>query len=256
MNNDLKSKLKENKLTVGSWITQPCTSIAEIMCNAEFDWVVVDLEHSTISIENAGELIRTIELSGTDSLVRLTSNDAAQIKRILDAGAHGIVVPMVNSVKDAELAVSATRYAPKGIRGVGLARAQQYGAQFNEYLSWQSESIVVIVQIEHICALESLEEIISTDGVDGVIIGPYDLSCSMGVPGQFDNVNFKKTMTEIFETCKSFKVPCGVHIVEPDLKELTNAIDDGYNFVAYSVDIRMLDFMSRLAGNKIKELKS
>jgi len=255
MNNKIKLKLQSNELTIGSWITLPCTAIAEIMCNAGFDWLVVDLEHSTISIESAGEIIRTIELSGTNSLVRLTSNNANQIKRVLDAGAHGIVVPKVNSAKEAKLAVNATRYGPEGGRGVGLARAQQYGAEFNEYLDWQSNNVVVIAQIEHIDALENLKEIITTDGIDGVIIGPYDLSCSMGIPGEFDRQDFKETMTIILKTCQDLNFPCGIHVVEPNLNEFRTAVNNGYKFIAYSVDTRMLDFMSRKAVEKLQEIK-
>ena len=145
----LKHKLQSNHLTIGSWITLGHTAIAEIFAKAGYDWLVVDLEHSTISIEQAGELIRVIDLSGVAPLVRLTSNEPNQIKRVMDAGAHGIVVPMVNSPDDAVRAVEATRYAPKGVRGVGLARAQKYGAAFQEYLGWQKDGPVVIVQIEH-----------------------------------------------------------------------------------------------------------
>ena len=129
----LKVKLRSKEVTLGSWITIGNTAIAEIMAKADFDWLVVDLEHSVISIDVAGELIRTIDLCGVAPLVRLTSNDPNQIKRVMDAGAHGIVVPMVNTPEEAALAVSATRYAPTGSRGVGLARAQGYGVNFNDY---------------------------------------------------------------------------------------------------------------------------
>ena len=149
MNNSLKNKLKSNTLTIGSWISLGHTSIAEIMARAGFDWLVIDLEHTTIPIEQAGELIRVIDLCGAVPLVRLTSNHPDQIKRVMDAGAHGIVVPSVNSNDDAARAVAATRYAPRGNRGVGLARAQGYGVGFKEYLQWQAEGPVVIVQIEH-----------------------------------------------------------------------------------------------------------
>jgi len=255
MNNKIKLKLQSNELTIGSWITLPCTAIAEIMCNAGFDWLVVDLEHSTISIESAGEIIRTIELSGTNSLVRLTSNNANQIKRVLDAGAHGIVVPKVNSAKEAKLAVNATRYGPEGGRGVGLARAQQYGAEFNKYLDWQSNNVVVIAQIEHIDALDNLKKIITTDGINGVIIGPYDLSCSMGIPGEFYRQDFEETMANILKTCQDLNFPCGIHLVEPNLNEFRKAVNNGYKIIAYSVDIRMLDFMSRQAVEKLHEIK-
>jgi 2-keto-3-deoxy-L-rhamnonate aldolase RhmA len=253
MNNSLKLKLKSNTLTIGSWITLGHSSIAEILASAGYDWLVVDLEHTTISIEQAGELIRVIDLSGVSPLVRLTSNHPDQIKRVMDAGAHGIVVPMVNSVDDATRAVAATRYAPQGVRGVGLARAQKFGAGFSDYLQWQKDGPVVIVQIEHKDALEHLEAIFSVPGVDGFIIGPYDLSCSMGMPGEFNRPEFKVAINQILSTGLKMNFPAGLHIVEPDLERLQQVIAEGYRFIAYSVDIRMLDVVARagiLSGKK------
>ena len=149
MQNELKKKLINCEITIGSWITLGSTAITEIMAKAGFDWLVIDLEHSTISIDMAGEMIRIIDLAGVTPLVRLTSNDPDQIKRCLDAGAHGIIVPMVNSSLEAKNAVSAMHYPPKGYRGVGLGRAQGYGANFSQYINWQKDSSVLIVQIEH-----------------------------------------------------------------------------------------------------------
>lgn len=241
----LKERINDGDLVIGSWITTPSPAIAEILVAAGYDWVVVDLEHSAISIEQAGELIRTIDLGGSAPLVRITSNSPDQIKRVMDAGAHGIVVPMVNSAQDARDAVSATRYAPNGIRGVGLARAQGYGSKFSEYLEWQKESAVVIVQIEHKDAINNLEEILAVPGVDGFIIGPYDLSCSMGIPGEFETNEFKNAMARILKIGLAMDCPAGLHIVEPDLSLLDQAISEGYRFLAYSVDIRMLDVSAR-----------
>ena len=243
----LRDKISSGKLTMGSWITLGHPAIAEIVAKAGFDWLVVDLEHSVISIDMAGDLIRTIDLCGVAPLVRLTSNDPNQIKRVMDAGAHGIVVPMVNSPAEAARAVSATHYAPKGTRGVGLARAQGYGVNFQDYLKWQNDGPVVIVQIEHIDAVGHLEEILNVPGVDGFMIGPYDLSCSMGIPGQFENAEFITTMNQICETGKRLGCPAGLHIVEPDLQRLEQTIREGYTFIAYSVDIRMLDVSVREA---------
>lgn len=252
MNATLKNKLQTGQLTVGSWITLGHPAIAEIYANAGFDWLVVDLEHSTISIEQAGDLIRVIDLAGSSPLVRLTSNNVEQIKRVMDAGAHGIVVPNVNSREEAEQAVAATRYAPDGIRGVGLARAQSYGVSFKEYLDWQKNSPVVIAQIEHKKALDNLEQIFSVQGVDGFIIGPYDLSCSMGMPGEFDRSEFIEAMDFIRNTGKKMGCPAGLHIVEPDHARLRQVIDEGYRFIAYSVDIRMLDVAARAGLEEIK----
>jgi 2-keto-3-deoxy-L-rhamnonate aldolase RhmA len=252
----LKKKLKTGQLSVGSWITLNDPAVAEIFANAGYEWLVIDLEHSSLSIQDAGQLIRVIDLAGSTPLVRLTSNDPNQIKRVLDAGAHGIVVPMVNSAEDAVRAISATRYAPDGTRGVGLSRAQGYGQGFADYLEWQKNSLVVIPQIEHIDAVNNLESILSVPGVDGYIIGPYDLSCSMGIPGEFDNLEFVAVMETIRDVGKKMGCSGGLHIVEPDVELLRKTISDGYLFIAYSVDFRMLDVSARVATSEVLGVSS
>jgi 2-dehydro-3-deoxyglucarate aldolase len=248
----LKQKMRNGETTIGSWITLGHSAIAEIMLKAGYDWLVVDLEHSTISIDQAGELIRTIDLGGAAPLVRLTSNGPDQIKRVMDAGAHGIIVPMINSAQEARDAVASTRYAPHGSRGVGLARAQGYGPKFAEYLEWQRDSTIVIVQIEHKDALGNLDEILTVPGVDGFIIGPYDLSCSMGIPGEFENSEFKNSMDFILAKGLAMGCPAGLHIVEPDVLRLEQSISDGFRFIAYSVDVRMLDVSARKGIDSIR----
>lgn len=151
----LKNRLSNNEVTLGSWISLGHVSIAEILAKCGLDWIVIDLEHSVITISEAADLIRVIDLCGVAPLVRLTSNNPDQIKRVMDAGAHGILVPMVKSVKEAETAVAATRYEPLGVRGVGLARAQGYGPGFQDYFEWQKTSPIVIVQIEHKDAIDN-----------------------------------------------------------------------------------------------------
>lgn len=251
----LKDKIKSRKLTLGSWITLGHPALAEIMAKAGFDWLVVDLEHSVISIDVAGELIRVIDLCGVAPLVRLTSNDSDQIKRVMDVGAHGIIVPMVNTPAEAARAVAATRYPPLGSRGVGLSRAQGYGANFQEYLKWQSDGPVVIVQIEHKDAMDALEDILNVPGVDGFILGPYDLSCSLGIPGQFERPEYVSAVAHILETGKRLGRPAGLHIVEPNLQELEQTIRQGYTFIAYSVDFRMLDVSARQGIARLREIR-
>jgi len=249
----LKKSLNESKLTVGSWITLAHPAIAEIMASAGFDWLVVDLEHSVITIREAEELIRVVELANSVPLVRLSSNDATQIKRVMDAGASGIIVPMVKTADDAMRAVESIKYPIDGGRGVGLARAQGYGVFFQEYLEWQKYGSIVIVQIEHIEAVNNLEEILSVDGVDGYIIGPYDLSGSMGIPGQFEHPDFLQAMDRIKEVARSLDATGGIHVIEPEVESLNDRIKDGYKFIAYSLDIRILDSNCRQALNFIKD---
>ena len=241
----LKNKLTKKKLALGSWITLAHPAIAEIMSCSGFDWLAVDLEHSVITIREAEELIRIIDLSGVDPLVRLTWNDANQIKRVMDAGAHGVIVPMVNSPEAAAAAVAAVHYPSVGSRGVGLARAHGYGASFKEYLQWQKEESIVIVQVEHIEAVNNIDAILSTPGVDGFIIGPYDLSGSMGRPGDLDHPDVVAAMNTVRETGERHDKSVGVHVIEPDTSQLSERIAEGYRFIAYSLDIRMLDVASR-----------
>jgi 2-keto-3-deoxy-L-rhamnonate aldolase RhmA len=241
----LKSKLKNKELTVGTWLSLAHPAIAEIMVEAGFDWVTIDLEHSVITIREAEEMIRVIDLGGSVPLVRLSSNDPIQIKRMMDAGARGIIVPMVNSQEDVNRAVKAVHYPEKGTRGVGLARAQGYGVNFQENLNWLKNEAVIIVQIEHITAVENIEAILSCDNVDGFIIGPYDLSASMGLPGQLDHPDLVAALKKIREAGEALKKSGGLHIVEPNPQELKLRIEEGFNFLAYSVDFRMLDVSCR-----------
>lgn len=241
----LKRKLADKQLTIGSWITLAHPAIAEIMARSGFDWLAVDLEHSVITIREAEELIRIIALHGVPPLVRLTSNDVNQIKRVMDAGAHGVIVPMVNSRADAERAVASVYYPPRGRRGVGLARAQGYGTCFADYQSWLEQEAVVIVQVEHIAAVEDLDAILDTPGVDGYIIGPYDLSASMGIPGQFDDPRLKQAIERIRTTGIAKSKPGGLHVVEPSPEQLREHVARGFRFLAYSLDTRMLDTACR-----------
>jgi 2-dehydro-3-deoxyglucarate aldolase len=241
----LKQKFSAGELTIGSWITLAHPSIAEIMASAGFDWLAVDLEHSCITIREAEELIRVIDLCGVTPLVRLTSNNPDQIKRVMDSGAHGVIVPMVNSAEDAERAVQAVKYPVRGQRGFGLARAQGYGTKFQEYVDWQAENSVVIVQIEHIAAVDNFEEILSVDGVDGYIVGPYDLSGSMGIPGEFTHPDLKAALEKVISIADKLGKTGGIHVVEPDPKLLAAEIEKGQKFIAYSLDTRMLDVSCR-----------
>jgi len=249
----LKQKLATHQLTIGSWVTLAHPAVAEIMARAGFDWLAVDLEHSVITIRETEELIRVISLRGLPALVRLTSNDKDQIKRVMDAGAYGVIVPMVNSHADAERAVAAVHYPPRGSRGVGLARAQGYGTSFNDYRAWLEKEAVVIVQIEHIEAVDNLEAILDTPGVDGFIIGMYDLSASMGIPGEFDDPRMIQAIERIRAVGQAKAKPGGLHVVEPVPEQVKAHVNRGFRFLAYSLDTRMLDVACRKGLEECKQ---
>lgn len=233
----LKESLKNKNLTIGSWLSLGYPSICEIMAKAGFDWLVVDLEHTNIDYNEASQLIRIIDLAGSVPLVRVGENNPTMIKRVMDSGAHGVVVPMVNSRKEAEQAIESVYYPPIGKRGVGLFRAQKYGLGFDEYSEWLLTEAVVIVQIEHIKGVENLEDIISVDGVDGFIIGPYDLSGSLKLPGQFDHSLVKEALQEVEKVMLKSEKVGGYHIVHPNPSELESKTSKGYKFIAYGDDM-------------------
>ena len=233
---DLKKRLHSNKFSLGSWVTLGHTAVAEIMSKAGYDWLALDMEHSAITLSQAQELVRVIGHSGVVPLVRVGENDPALIKRVMDTGAYGVIVPMINTKYDASKAVNAVKYPPKGTRGVGLARAQGYGLDFEKYRSWADKQSIVIVQIEHIDAINNLEEILSVEGVDGSIIGPYDLSGSLGHPGDFKRQDVKDALRRYEAICRRMNKPMGFHVVKPDPAEAIKFKKRGYSFLAVGLD--------------------
>ena len=252
MKMSLKEKINNRQFTLGSWITLGHSSIAEIMAQAGFDWLTIDMEHSAITLSEAQNLIQVIELSGVTPLVRVGENNPYLIKRVMDAGAHGVIVPMVNSADDAQKAVKSVKYPPYGFRGVGLARAQKYGAGFENYKKWCEKESIVIVQIEHIDAVNNIESILSVEGVDGFIIGPYDLSGSMGKPGEFTDAAFLAAVTKVKNAAARHNSLSGYHVIAPDVGELNEKKNDGYKFVAFSLDTM---FLGQTCRNLVTEIR-
>ena len=248
----LKQKLKNNELTLGSWVTIGHPAVIDIMASAGFEWLVVDIEHTSIDLTTAHNLITTIQANGMKALVRVSKNEEVIIKRILDMGADGIVVPMVKSKEDALEAIDYAKYPPIGKRGVGLFRAQKYGLGFDEYKKWVNEELVIIAQIEHIEAVRNIDEIITTDGIDGVIIGPYDLSGSMGYPGEYHRDDVKNAIDNVLASCKKHHIPSGFHVIESDPTKLNERIEQGCTFLAYSLDFFFLGDCAREGMSKVK----
>ena len=248
----LKQKLKNNELTIGSWIMMGNPMSVEVMALAGFEWLVIDLEHTSINMETAQALITTIQAQDIKALVRVSKNEEVIIKKVLDMGADGIIVPMVSSKEDALQAVEYAKYPPMGKRGVGLYRASGYGTKFEEYKKWVDEELVIIAQIEHIDAVKNIDEILAVEGIDGTIIGPYDLSGSMGYPGEFEREDVKDAVTTVLDACKKKNIPSGFHVVDTDPQKLNEKIEQGCTFLAYGIDYF---FMRDAAMSGMKKLK-
>ena len=233
--NKIRKKLKENKVSIGSWMQLNSPDTAEIMGNAGFDWVAVDMEHGSISYSDLPNIFRALELGGTLPIARIAEGTISNCKQALDAGAGGIVVPMIMDEKQLEQIIQWCCWPPKGTRGVGYSRANLYGKHFETYKN-EAQSPLLIAQIEHINAVNNLNEILQIDGLDAIIVGPYDLSASMEITGEFDSQEFTGVMDSIINCCKKYNVPCGDHVVQPDRKLLDSRIDQGYRFIAFGTD--------------------
>lgn len=249
----LKHKLKNNELSIGSWLTIPHQAIIEIMGSAGFEWLTIDMEHAPISIETAVNLIGHIQGNGMQALVRVSKNEEVIIKRVLDAGAEGVIVPMIKNKEEAIQAVNFVKYPPKGKRGVGLNRAQKYGTAFDTYQKWVKEELIVIAQIEHIDAVNNLEEIFSVEGIDGMIVGPYDLSASMGFPGEYDREEVKEALNKVDVIAKRLNKPLGFHVIDSNHKKILEKINSGYSFLAFSIDFFFLGDKAREEMKLLKE---
>ena len=236
-NTGLKERFRRQELTIGSWLSFQFLPLTEMLARGEFDWLVIDLEHTTIDLREVMDMVMLIEKAGVSPLVRVGANDSLIIKRVMDAGAHGVLIPDVRSADEARRAVESMYYPPRGKRGAGLARAQAYGMDFQGYRDWLESEAVVVVQIEHVDAVRDLQRILDVDGVDGFILGPYDLSASVGKPGEFEDPEVKAIFTEVASAVHSAQKPAGIHIVHPDPDALRAQIAEGYRIIAYGDDM-------------------
>jgi 2-dehydro-3-deoxyglucarate aldolase len=232
---EIRGTLAENQPSIGSWIQIPHPSVAEIMGQAGYDWVAVDMEHGAIAVHQLPDLFRALELGGTLPLARLAQGHVKDCKQALDAGAGGVIVPMVETAAQLLLVRDACCWPPKGTRGVGFSRANLFGKYFEAYRE-EAQAPLLVAMIEHIRAVENLEDILSVEGLDAILIGPYDLSASMGLTAMFDAAEFLLAMDRILGLCNRYHIPCGVHVVKPELEALKQRIAEGYRFIAYSID--------------------
>lgn len=239
---NLRQLLKEGGFAIGSWVNTLSPVAAELMSAAGFDFLTVDVEHSAVDVPQAQVLFQAIRAGNPDCapLVRLPGNDYAITKRYLDAGAVGVIAPLINSPEQARELVRAVKYPPEGERGVGFCRANMYGMHFDEAIANANDQTLVCVQIEHIEGVRNIDETLSVPGVDAVFIGPYDLSASMGITAQFKHPDMQKAMRRILDACKEHGIVPGVHVVQPDVAEVVRRYKEGYRLIAYSLDITML----------------
>ena len=235
MFNVLKRSLKEGKQTFGLWITIPHGDVTECLSRIPFDWFVFDQEHSPLDDQLTQQLMQAMSGTAITPLVRVAWNDPVLIKKALDTGAHGVVVPCVNNRQDAELAVKACMYPPRGVRGCGPRR----GAVLDpDYDKTANDEVLVIVQIETEEAVKNAEEILQVEGVDAYYIGPYDLSASMGLLGDLSNPRVQDAIGEVFEVGQRLGCPGGLWMGAGATVE--QRVREGWQFLVLGMDIHLL----------------
>lgn len=239
---NLRKDLQDGRHLIGSWISTASPITAELMAQSGFDFLAVDAEHSAVDLARTQEIFQAIAAGnpGCAPMVRLHGVDYPFVKRYLDAGARGVIGPLVNCAADAQLLVDAAKYPPMGRRGVGFCRANGYGRRLQDEFDRANQEILVAVQIEHVEGVKNIDAILSVKGVDAAFIGPYDLTASMGITGQFEHPDYADARDRILSACQRCQVHAGIHVIQPDPAELVMRSHEGYRLIAYSLDITML----------------
>jgi 4-hydroxy-2-oxoheptanedioate aldolase len=239
--NYVRHKLKKGEPCVGTWLTMPTVTSAAMMARTSLDWLTIELEHSPTSFETAAGCFAVIAASGKVPLVRIPFNSVENIKRVLDTGAYGIVVPLVNTRAEAKAVVDAARYAPQGNRTIGgQLSAANFETDSATYYQNANNEILVVVMIETVQAINNAEEILSVPGIDAFFIGPNDLHNSMGLPPAFesDAPQFVKGLERLLELSKKYNIPSGIHVA--DAAAAQRRIAQGFQFIAVTSEIGMM----------------
>lgn len=239
--NSVKRALKAGKPSVGTWLSLGSITAARFMARSGFDWLTIDTEHSLVNIETTTNMLASIADAGCMALARVPSNRHDHIKRVLDNGAHGVVVPMVNTRAEAEAAVSAMLYPPHGTRSVGgSVHALNFDCSAGDYFAKANDELLVVVQCEHIQAVRDAESIFAVPGIDAIFVGPNDLAASMrSADGKPPAPNAtKEALQHVLNTCRKCKVAAGIHC--GSAQEARMRIDEGWQFIAIASELKMM----------------
>lgn len=235
----IRRKLQRGQPTIGGWMQIPHGSVAEIMGSAGYDWVAIDLEHGSIGVDRLPDLFRALELGNTLPMARLAEGSPKDCQQALDAGAGGLIVPKIQSADQLLAVRDAARWPPAGKRGVGFSRANRFGSDFRSYAQ-TAQVPLLVAMLEDVHALDELDSILAVAGLDAVLLGPYDLSASLGQTGRFDHPDYLRALRTILRKSRLSSVSVGIHVVEPSVSELRQRIRQGFRFLPFSMDSVLL----------------
>lgn len=244
------SSLQTSNPLLGTLVSVRSPEVAEALSLCGYDWLFLDLEHSTIDIASAQNIIQAVG-SRAFTVLRLPDNNPEHFKKALDTGCDGLVIPLINSRKDAEAAVRAAKYPPMGNRSVGIGRAHGYGLSFASYVEGANSSVALILQIEHKSAVEQIDDIVSVKGFDAIFVGPYDLSGSMGLLGQVSHPEVVHAIDTVRKTCLSANIPLGIFCGA--VPGAAAEIQRGTKLIVCGTDLMQ---MTAAATANLKELRS
>jgi 2-keto-3-deoxy-L-rhamnonate aldolase RhmA len=235
----MRESLRSGEAVVGTWVSLAEPAVAELLA-PDFEFVVLDTEHTPNTLETVANCARAVDAAPGEALpiARVAWNDPVRIKRILDLGLGGVMVPMVETPDEAEAAVAACRYPPEGIRGMAAARAHDYGRSFDEYVERANDDVLTILQVETEEGLSNVEEIAAVDGVDALFVGPADLSANLGVLGEWESDAFVDGVERIVTAAQDAGTPVGTLGVDVDQLRAFDSFD--YDYVIAGVDAAML----------------
>jgi 2-dehydro-3-deoxyglucarate aldolase len=235
-----KQKLRKGLPVYGGWVMIAHPTMIEIYSGERFDWVSLDMEHTSIDLRSVHECILAAKGTDIDVLVRLPSHEASIAKRVLDAGAAGVIVPCVNSAQQARQVVEMTKYPPEGNRGASLSRSTDFGRNFYEHFEHDNDNVIVVIMLEHVDVLNHLDDILRVPGIDAALIGPYDLSASMGLAGQLTHPKVVAAQHKILESCLKYGIPAGYHVTQPDVEMVRQRVEEGFRFIGCSLDTEFI----------------
>lgn len=230
------SLTKDGSCSIGIMLTIDSPQVAELLSLCGFDWLLIDMEHTAISYGGAQRMIQAVGRR-VPVLVRVAENRAGAITKALDIGSQGVVVPMVNTAEQAGLAVSAAKYPPQGKRGAGIARAQGYGLETTAYIATANEAVTVIAMVEHSEAVHNIESILDVNGIDGILVGPYDLSGSFGTLGEISSDAVQGAIQTTKLACAKRSIPFGMFAADTNAR---SAALDGCQFALLASDALVL----------------
>jgi 2-keto-3-deoxy-L-rhamnonate aldolase RhmA len=237
---ELRRKLRSRERVFGGWVSYPDPSITETFARAGFDFIAIDMEHTTISLEQAKHIIASCRAEGVCCLPRPVSHNNDIVKPLLEAGADGMIIQMVETREEVRRLIDINKFPPIGRRSYGVNRAHGYGFDFDRYITEWNETSTLILQVESIKGVENIDELLDFPEVDGVMVGPYDISGSLGVPGQTNHPKVRDAAKRVVEACAKHGKGCCTQVSAVTPAAVQDVFDQGYSFVILGSDLFVL----------------